>query len=117
MLGTRVSQEDDEYLAFGRLTLGRWHEVNYALIRRHLLGWTIKGFFLPLMTVYLVNEIAATYGAYGSGGIQAIANYEFLYHLMFAIDVLFCVVGYTKAICIGIAGCNSGRRCVRDGAP
>jgi Isoprenylcysteine carboxyl methyltransferase (ICMT) family len=97
-IDTRLATDDDEYLAFGRLLLGHWHEINYSLIRRHLLGWTVKGFFLPLMTVYLVNEIAATYQAYGSGGIQAIANYEFLYHVVFAIDVLFCVVGYTCTI-------------------
>jgi hypothetical protein len=93
-IDTRLAPEDDEYLAFGRLVLGR-RRVDYALVRRHLLGWTVKGFFLPLMTVYLVNEIAATYLAYGAGGIQAITHYEFLYHVVFAIDVLFCVVGYT----------------------
>jgi isoprenylcysteine carboxyl methyltransferase (ICMT) family protein len=94
-IDARLAEEDDEYLAFGRLTLGRWRDVNYSLLRRHLLGWTVKGFFLPLMTVYLVNEIAATYHAYGSGGIQAITKYEFLYHVTFSIDVLYCVVGYT----------------------
>jgi hypothetical protein len=94
-IDTRLNEDDDEYLAFGRLVLGRWGSGNSALIRRHLLGWTVKGFFLPLMTVYLVNEIASTYQAYGAGGMQALLNYEFLYHLIFAVDVLFCVVGYT----------------------
>jgi hypothetical protein len=94
-IDSRLAPQDDEYLAFGRLILGRKGEVDYSLIRRHLLGWTVKGFFLPLMTVYLVNEIAATYHAYGAGDIRALTSYEFLYHLVFAIDVLFCVVGYT----------------------
>jgi protein-S-isoprenylcysteine O-methyltransferase Ste14 len=94
-IDVRLAPQDDEYLAFGRLVLGRRDGVNYALIRRHLLGWTVKGFFLPLMTVYLVNEIAATHHAYGTGGVQALTSYEFLYHVVFAIDVLFCVVGYT----------------------
>lgn len=94
-IDTRLAEEDDEYLAFGRLTLGRLRQGDARLIRRHLMGWVVKGFFLPLMTVYLVNEIATTYHAYGSGGFQAIISYEFLYHLAFAVDVLFCVVGYT----------------------
>jgi hypothetical protein len=94
-IDTRISPQDDEYLAFGRLALGRVGEVDFALVRRHVLGWAVKGFFLPLMTVYLVNELAATYQAYGTGGVQAVMSYEFLYHLVFAIDVLFCVVGYT----------------------
>ena len=94
-IDTRLAEDHDEYLAFGRLTLGRMRQGDSGLIRRHLMGWVVKGFFLPLMTVYLVNEIATTYHAYGSGGLQAITNYEFLYHLAFAVDVLFCVVGYT----------------------
>jgi len=94
-IDARLAPQDDEYLAFGRLVLLQLSDVDYALVRRHLLGWTVKGFFLPLMTVYLVNEIAATYQAYGIGGIHALISYEFLYHLVFAIDVMFCVVGYT----------------------
>src|SRR5271155_2398254 len=51
---------DDEYLAFGSLLLtwraDAWRRADWALIRRHLLGWTIKGFFLPLMTVYFAAE-------------------------------------------------------------
>jgi protein-S-isoprenylcysteine O-methyltransferase Ste14 len=94
-IDTRLEEQDDDYLAFGRLILGGWRQVERRLIRRHLLGWTVKGFFLPLMTVYLVNEIASTYQAYGGGGIHALLSYEFLYHLAFGIDVLFCVVGYT----------------------
>ena len=94
-IDTRLDEKDDEYLAFGRLVLGRRQSADAALIRRHLLGWTVKGFFLPLMTVYLVNEMASTYQAYGAGGVQALLNYEFLYHVAFAVDVLFCVVGYT----------------------
>ncbi|HEY2783066.1 MAG TPA: isoprenylcysteine carboxylmethyltransferase family protein [Steroidobacteraceae bacterium] len=94
-IDTRLAEDDDEYLAFGRLALGQWRKINSVLIRRHLMGWTVKGFFLPLMTVYLVNEITMTFHAYGAGGIQAISSFEFLNHLAFAIDVLFCVVGYT----------------------
>jgi hypothetical protein len=77
-LDRRLAEQGDEYLAFGRLVLGRWGGMEPALIRRHLLGWTIKGFFLPLMTVYLANEIAAAYHAYGAGSIHAITRYDFL---------------------------------------
>jgi protein-S-isoprenylcysteine O-methyltransferase Ste14 len=97
-IDTRLREEEDEYLVFGRLVLGRSKGIDWALIRRHLLGWTVKGFFLPLMTVYLLNEIVAVYQAYGAGGAQALFNYEFLYHVAFAVDVLFCVVGYTCTI-------------------
>ena len=94
-IDTRLEEKDDEYLAFGRLILGRRHGSDAAQIRRLLMGWAVKGFFLPLMTVYLVNEMTAAYHAYGAGGAQALLNYEFLYHVVFAVDVLFCVVGYT----------------------
>jgi len=97
-IDTRLREGDDEYLAFGRLVLGRSQGVDSPLIRRHLMGWTVKGFFLPLMTVYLLNEIVSIHQAYGAGGVQALFNYEFLYHVVFAVDVLFCVVGYTCTI-------------------
>jgi hypothetical protein len=47
----RVDEPNDEYYAMGTLVIGRWRSVDGTVIRRHLLGWVIKGFFLPLMTV------------------------------------------------------------------
>ncbi len=84
----------------GTLIIGRWRDVDGALIRRHLLGWVIKGFFLPLMTVYLGAEVrslsAALHALASDRGVMAV--YQVFYHLSYAVDLLFCVVGYGAAM-------------------
>ena len=96
----RLADADDEYYAFGSLVIGRWAAADWPLIRRLLLGWTVKGFFLPLMTVYLAGEIQSLRGAMGvlarDNGVMPI--YQAFYHVSYTVDLLFCVVGYSAAI-------------------
>jgi protein-S-isoprenylcysteine O-methyltransferase Ste14 len=92
----------DEYLAFGSLLLtwraDTWRRADWSLIRRHLLGWTIKGFFVPLMTVYFANELQTVHGLLTANMAGAMPRYQLFYHLSYAIDLLFCVVGYSAAL-------------------
>jgi protein-S-isoprenylcysteine O-methyltransferase Ste14 len=96
----RIDEPSDEYYAMGTLIIGRWRSVDGALIRRHLLGWVIKGFFLPLMTVYLSAEVrslsAALHAIASDHGVVSV--YQVFYHLSYTVDLLFCVVGYGAAI-------------------
>ena len=96
----RIADPHDEYYAFGTLVAGQWSHADWRLIRRHLLGWTVKGFFLPLMTVYLGSEIQSLHGALGvvasDHGIMPI--YQVFYHLSYTVDLMFCVVGYSATI-------------------
>jgi protein-S-isoprenylcysteine O-methyltransferase Ste14 len=96
----RIAEPHDEYYAFGTLVIGRWAMADWPLIRRHLLGWTVKGFFLPLMTVYLSGEIESLRGALrtvaSDHGVMPI--YQFFYHLSYTVDLSFCVVGYGTAL-------------------
>jgi protein-S-isoprenylcysteine O-methyltransferase Ste14 len=97
---TRLADPHDEYYAFGSLVLGRWVTADGAQIRRLLLGWAVKGFFLPLMTVYLAGEIQSLRGAIGDVGSNhaLMPIYQVFYHLSYTVDLLFCVVGYGAAI-------------------
>lgn len=92
----------DEYLAFGTLLstwrADAWRRADWPLIRRHLLGWTIKGFFVPLMTVYFATELQTVHGLLTANTAGAMPRYQLLYHLSYAIDLLFCVVGYSAAL-------------------
>jgi protein-S-isoprenylcysteine O-methyltransferase Ste14 len=96
----RIAEPHDEYYAFGTLVIGRWAMADWTLIRRHLLGWTVKGFFLPLMTVYLSAEIQSLHGALrtvaSDHGVMPI--YQVFYHLSYTVDLLFCVVGYSATL-------------------
>jgi hypothetical protein len=67
----RMSEPHDGYWHAGMAVLGRLEQVDRALLRQHALGWVIKGFFLPLMFVYLTNIIGAVINAdllAGQGG-------------------------------------------------
>jgi isoprenylcysteine carboxyl methyltransferase (ICMT) family protein YpbQ len=97
---TRIAESHDEYHAFGALVLGGWDTADWTLIHRHLLGWTVKGFFLPLMTVYLSREIKSLNDAIGNfgDGHALMPVYQVFYHVSYTLDLLFCVVGYSAAI-------------------
>jgi protein-S-isoprenylcysteine O-methyltransferase Ste14 len=94
----RARAADDELLEFGLLLSGNWRGRNEALLSRHVLGWTVKAFFLPLMTVYLSQEVTFLFGIARTLGAYAFTRYDAWYHLAFAIDLLFCVVGYTATV-------------------
>jgi protein-S-isoprenylcysteine O-methyltransferase Ste14 len=93
----RTPEVHDEYHAMGAAVLGGWHEADRPLIVRHLLGWAVKAFFLPLMTVYLAGELGALYGALEGAAPATMPLYQVFYHLSYAVDLLYCVVGYSAA--------------------
>lgn len=70
-------------------------ELDREALRAHLMGWTVKGFFLPLMAVYMSGEVRTL----GTSWVAFTANhgawYQLLYDLSYTVDLLFCVVGYT----------------------
>jgi protein-S-isoprenylcysteine O-methyltransferase Ste14 len=95
---TRFRDADDEYLAAGFLVLGRWRTTDWRLIRHLLLSWGVKGFFLPLMVVYLNQEVSALFDLLSKGEQGTWPVYDLLYHLSYGTDLLFCVVGYSASI-------------------
>jgi protein-S-isoprenylcysteine O-methyltransferase Ste14 len=95
---TRMHEVRDEYQALGSLILGRAQSGDGELIWRHLMGWTVKAFFLPLMTVYLTGELRSLYGAIEHITANTMPIYQLFYHLSYAVDLLFCVVGYSMTL-------------------
>lgn len=53
----RMQRPQDGLWQLGRLLLGHWHDVNMRLIGQHLLGWLVKGYFLPLMFHYFCDNL------------------------------------------------------------
>jgi protein-S-isoprenylcysteine O-methyltransferase Ste14 len=94
----RLADSHDEYHEFGLLILGQWRKCRRPVVARHLLGWLVKAFFLPLMVVYAGNEIRATGLALQDFSPRiGMKLYSLCYHLSYTIDLLFCVVGYASA--------------------
>jgi len=90
----RVQQNPiDGYWEVGMLLTGR-RPTSWAAIAQHFGGWTVKAFFVPLMVVFLAREIGSTHEALRRIGETQLGWYDFLYHVSFLVDLLFCVVGY-----------------------
>lgn len=56
-MDTRNSGERDGYWHMGELVLLRWRHIDWRVIGQHLLGWTVKLFFLPLMFIYFSDKV------------------------------------------------------------
>jgi protein-S-isoprenylcysteine O-methyltransferase Ste14 len=85
----------DAYWQLGRVGLGHASDARAADIANLYRGWLVKAFFLPLMLVWMHNEtrnlIRFDLTAVSWSNLRL---YDFLYSLIFGIDLLFATVGY-----------------------
>ncbi|WP_323846997.1 isoprenylcysteine carboxylmethyltransferase family protein [Microbulbifer magnicolonia] len=85
----------DGYWQLGSWLLGRRGDIDGRSIGQLLLGWLVKLFFLPLMFVYLGNNLTALLNfdfARLAGSFQAV--FDFTFNFLYYIDLLFVTVGY-----------------------
>jgi isoprenylcysteine carboxyl methyltransferase (ICMT) family protein YpbQ len=87
-----MTEPRDGYWQAGLLALGRWQEIDGALLRKHALEWVVKAFFLPLMFFQLALLVdALTKFNYAAGFL---GDYDAIYDFLYAIDTVVAVVGY-----------------------
>ncbi|MCX2781499.1 isoprenylcysteine carboxyl methyltransferase [Microbulbifer thermotolerans] len=85
----------DGYWHLGSWLLGRRDDVDGRAIGQLLLGWLVKLFFLPLMFVYLGNNLTTLLNFDFSqlvGSFRAV--FDFTFNFLYYIDLLFVTVGY-----------------------
>ena len=91
--GVMISPKDGLWQV-GMLVLLRFDRVDLACFRQHILGWLVKGFFLPLMFTYVCQE----FDAFLSRGMPALdsfkAAYDYSYDFLYFVDVCFATAGY-----------------------
>ncbi|HEX9780439.1 MAG TPA: isoprenylcysteine carboxylmethyltransferase family protein [bacterium] len=85
----------DGYWHAGLAAAGRWDACDRRRLRQHALGWMVKAFFLPLMFVYLVQQVHAVRHldlsrVWSDFGVL----FNVLWQWMFAVDVVLAVAGY-----------------------
>jgi protein-S-isoprenylcysteine O-methyltransferase Ste14 len=90
----RQAEPVDIYAALGRFLTARGPLPRRDLLGQYVRGWLVKGFFLPLMFVYLANGLRdvwavdpAKIGTFG-------AFYDVSYNTIFLFDLLFGALGY-----------------------
>jgi protein-S-isoprenylcysteine O-methyltransferase Ste14 len=95
----RIADPHDGYWHVGMAVLGHLDRVDGAVLRQYALGWLIKGYFLPLMFVYLTNTIGDLLNAgFLSGRQNFLSFYDFGWSLAFAIDLVFITAGYSLTL-------------------
>jgi protein-S-isoprenylcysteine O-methyltransferase Ste14 len=94
----RMAQPLDGLWQMGRLLLCRWRGLDARLIGQHLLGWLVKGFFLPLMFTYFCDNLTKLlhYDLNLLHNFQGV--YDWAYFSMYFIDVSLVSMTYLMAL-------------------
>lgn len=92
-LDGRLRQPEDGFFQMGLLLLGRVRRTDREALRLHALGWAVKGFFTPIMFVYLCNVLEDLRGfSIASWTPGEVVRAVIL--LTLGVDLLFTVAGY-----------------------
>jgi protein-S-isoprenylcysteine O-methyltransferase Ste14 len=91
---------EDAYWQLGALLSRQLRPADAAwpLLRAHALGWLVKAFFLPLMVVFLCDNLHVLASAWHALPQLDMAVFEFCVQLSFTSDLLFSVVGYSLTL-------------------
>lgn len=94
-----VEDSNDSYYVLGLGILGVRQDGQSAIIRQHFVGWLVKLFFLPLMTVYMYNTTRYFVGANLTEVFSSFRLfYQFAWELIFAIDLIIVTIGYVLTL-------------------
>jgi protein-S-isoprenylcysteine O-methyltransferase Ste14 len=93
-LDPRMAQPQDGYWQMGSLVLGRFAAFDRRLLGQHLLGWAIKGFFTPLMFVYLVSELDSVTGLALGPSLDFLGWFGLFFAAAYVIDLVYTTAGY-----------------------
>lgn len=98
LVDRRMEQPEDNLWHLGKVVLFQWEGVDGRAVGQQLLGWLIKGFFLPLMFGYMCSDIVRLY-QYDYGKVVSFREtWEFLYFFLFYMDVVFGTMGYVMSL-------------------
>lgn len=94
----RQADPDDAYAQLPALLAGIC-PPDSAVLRQHVLGWLVKGFFLPLMFGFIVSDLGNMWSA---PLVPTLANFEAVFSRLIALfyffDVLLAGVAYALTL-------------------
>jgi protein-S-isoprenylcysteine O-methyltransferase Ste14 len=90
----RQREPEDAYAQLGGLLTAQSVPADWTALGQHARGWLVKGFFLPLMFVYLTGDLEVLWGTELSSLARFGAFYEFANNAFITVDLLFACVGY-----------------------
>jgi hypothetical protein len=94
----RMHEPQDALWQMGRFVTLRWQGLQGRVIGQYLLGWLVKGFFLPLMFTYLCNELDKMlhYDLNLLHGFKGI--YDWGYFALYFVDVALVSMTYLMSL-------------------
>jgi len=94
----RLAAPEDALWQYGRALLLRWQGLSARVIGQHLLGWLVKGFFLPLMFVYFCDNLEQLlhYDLHRLNGFGGV--YDWAYFTLYFIDVSLVSMTYLMSL-------------------
>jgi len=97
-IDSRMPKPRDGYWHIGKLLTFQWDEVDRRVLSQHLLGWLIKGFFLPLMFTFMCNDL----GRFIANDFSQLTAFkfwfDFLHDFLYFIDVGLVTMGYMMSL-------------------
>ena len=98
LVDSKQKQPRDGYYTMGLVVLGRWSRVDRTLLGQHLLGWLVKGFFLPLMLTYFFSDLTRFLAVNYTNIKDFRTFFDAIYDATFLVDVGLSSMGYLMAI-------------------
>lgn len=94
---TRLTDPEDGYMHMGWLfTLQKGY--NWRKIGVHLRNWLVKAFFMPLMFVFMTQNVTEFQQFYTIDISQPMQLYAAMNNFLYSIDLLFACVGYIMTL-------------------
>ncbi|HEY8569829.1 isoprenylcysteine carboxylmethyltransferase family protein [Microbulbifer sp.] len=95
LLDGAMAEPKDSYWQLGSWLLGKRQGISGRAVGQLYLGWLVKLFFLPLMFVYMGNNLGTLLAFDFSRLLDSFrAVFDFTFNFLFYIDLLFVTVGY-----------------------
>jgi protein-S-isoprenylcysteine O-methyltransferase Ste14 len=94
----RLPEPRDALWQMGRLVTLQWQDVSLRVVGQHLLGWLVKGFYLPLMFTYFCSDLDKLlhYDLNRLNGVQG--YFDWAYFLLYFIDVALVSMTYLMSL-------------------
>ena len=98
LIDQRMLEPEDGYWQMGQLFLLNFNKSSGNLLGQHLLGWLVKGFFLPLMFCYFCQDLIKfeSFDFFRINNFKAF--FDFTYDHIFLLDVGIVCVGYLMSL-------------------
>jgi len=98
LLDRKMKNPQDGFWHMGKAMLLKWEDVDISILWKHLLGWIIKGYFLPLMFIYLCNDLTRILVFDFTTLVSFKSFYDFCYDFFYFIDVGLVTIAYIMSL-------------------